>query len=148
LNLKPLSLARNVSLLKLSKCRLILESSFINASVAAQYCDPKRAIVVFSVHIQTSIVHRSKKKTLAKLRVCKSSRWVLQIKSVPTKRAVDGGDSAASTSIFLTSGFLCSQAFSQPAPPPLPITCSVKVGEVVFHSNFFGDRPRLWRLKW
>jgi len=40
-------------------------------------------------------------------------------KSVPTKRAVDGGDSAAFSSIFLASGFFCSQAFSQPAPPPL-----------------------------
>jgi len=38
---------------------------------------------------------------------------------VPTKRAVDGGDSAAFSGIFLASGFFCSQALSQPAPPPL-----------------------------
>jgi hypothetical protein len=35
---------------------------------------------------------------------------------------VDGGDSAASTSIFLALGFSCSQALSQPAPPPLTQT--------------------------
>jgi len=46
----------------------------------------------------------------------------LQAKSGLTKRAVDGGDSAASTSSFLASGFFCSQAFSQPAPPPLTQT--------------------------
>ena len=47
---------------------------------------------------------------------------MLPIQPHPTKRAVDGGDSAASTSIFLASGFSCSQAFSQPAPPPLTQT--------------------------
>ena len=39
-----------------------------------------------------------------------------------TKRAVDGGDSATSRSIFLASGFSCSQALSKPAPPPLTQT--------------------------
>lgn len=46
----------------------------------------------------------------------------MNTKSVPTKRAVDGGDSARFTSIFLASGFSCSQALSQPAPPPLTQT--------------------------
>jgi hypothetical protein len=41
---------------------------------------------------------------------------------LPTKRAVDLWDSAASTSIFLASGFFCSQAFSQPAHKPLTQT--------------------------
>ena len=47
---------------------------------------------------------------------------VLQVKSVPTKRAVDLWDSARFTSIFLASGFSCSQAFSQPAHKPLTQT--------------------------
>jgi hypothetical protein len=34
---------------------------------------------------------------------------------LPTKRAVDLWESAASRNIFLASGFFCSQAFSQPA---------------------------------
>lgn len=37
----------------------------------------------------------------------------------PTKRAVDWRDSARFTSIFLASGFFCSQTFSQPARQPL-----------------------------
>jgi membrane protease YdiL (CAAX protease family) len=37
-------------------------------------------------------------------------------------RAGDGGDSASFTSIFLASGFSCSQAESQPAPPLLTQT--------------------------
>jgi hypothetical protein len=41
---------------------------------------------------------------------------------LPTKRAVDLWDSAASRSIFLASGFFCSQAFSQPAHKPLTQT--------------------------
>ena len=43
---------------------------------------------------------------------------------MPTMRAVDGGDSPRFTDIFLASGFSCSQAFSQPAPPPLTHTVS------------------------
>ena len=39
-----------------------------------------------------------------------------------TKRAVDLWDSAAFSSIFLASGFSCSQAFSQPAHKPLTQT--------------------------
>ena len=36
-----------------------------------------------------------------------------------TKRAVDWRDSARFTSIFLASGFSCSQTFSKPARQPL-----------------------------
>jgi hypothetical protein len=43
-------------------------------------------------------------------------------KSRRTKRAVDGWDSAAFSSIFLASGFLCSQTESTPAQPPLTQT--------------------------
>jgi hypothetical protein len=50
--LTQLLFVRNVDLQKMSKCRLILESFFINAPVAAQYSAPKRVIVVSSVHIQ------------------------------------------------------------------------------------------------
>jgi len=39
----------------------------------------------------------------------------LKVKSVPTKRAPDVWDSAAFSSIFLASGFSCSQAESTPA---------------------------------
>jgi hypothetical protein len=39
----------------------------------------------------------------------------LQSKSVPTKRAPDVWDSAAFSSIFLASGFSCSQTESTPA---------------------------------
>jgi len=46
----------------------------------------------------------------------------LKAKSRRTKRAVDGGDSAASTNSFLASGFSCSQTESTPAPPPLTQT--------------------------
>jgi len=40
-------------------------------------------------------------------------------KSVPTKRALDGGDSPTFSSIFLASSFSCSQAESTPAQNPL-----------------------------
>jgi hypothetical protein len=36
----------------------------------------------------------------------------------PTQRALDAGDSAAFSNIFLASCFFCSQAWSTPAPPP------------------------------
>jgi len=48
--------------------------------------------------------------------------WCSIAKSGLTKRAVDGGDSAAFSGIFLASGFSYSQAFSRPAPPPLTPT--------------------------
>ena len=41
---------------------------------------------------------------------------------MPTKRAVDLWESARFTSIFLASGFSCSQALSQPAHKPLTQT--------------------------
>jgi hypothetical protein len=44
----------------------------------------------------------------------------------PTKHAVDWRDSARFTSIFLASGFFCSQTFSQPARQRVPITALVK----------------------
>ena len=59
------------------------------------------------------------------------------IKSKPTKRAVDWRDSARFISIFLASGFSCSQTFSQPARQPLPITCSVKGWRSNFSVQFF-----------
>jgi len=40
----------------------------------------------------------------------------------PTKRAADLWESARFTSIFLASGFSCSQALSQPAHKPLTQT--------------------------
>jgi hypothetical protein len=46
----------------------------------------------------------------------------LKAKSGLTKRAVDWRDSARFTSIFLASGFFCSQTFSQPARQPLTQT--------------------------
>jgi hypothetical protein len=39
-----------------------------------------------------------------------------------TKRALDAGDSAAFSSIFLASSFSCSQAESTPAPAPITQT--------------------------
>jgi hypothetical protein len=48
----------------------------------------------------------------------------------PTKRAVDGGESARFTSIFLASDFSCSQALSQPAPPPLTPTVGRLVSKI------------------
>ena len=58
----------------------------------------------------------------------------------PTKRAVDLWDSAAFSSIFLASGFSCSQAFSQPAHKPLreqerinyPNVCAGWLTKVIF----------------
>ena len=76
-----------------------------------------------------------------KIRSCK-------VKHGLTKRAVDLWDSARFTSIFLASSFSCSQAFSQPAHKPLPITCSVKAfqescprstRESLFLSRFFSS---------
>jgi hypothetical protein len=67
--LTQLSLARNADLLKTNKCRLILESLFTGAPVAAHYYAQRRGIVASSVHIQISIVHRNNKKMLAMLRV-------------------------------------------------------------------------------
>jgi hypothetical protein len=43
---------------------------------------------------------------------------------LPTKRAADFWESAASRSIFLASSFFCSQALSQPAQNPLTQTVS------------------------
>ena len=43
-------------------------------------------------------------------------------KSQPTKRALDAGDSAAFSSIFLASSFLYSQTESTPAPAPVTQT--------------------------
>ncbi len=40
----------------------------------------------------------------------------------PTKRALDTGDSAAISGIFLASSFSCSQAESTPAPAPVTQT--------------------------
>jgi hypothetical protein len=40
---------------------------------------------------------------------------VLSLKHCPTQRALDAGDSAAFSSIFLASSFFCSQAESRPA---------------------------------
>jgi len=42
--------------------------------------------------------------------------------SRPTKRALDAGDSAAFSSIFLALSFFCSQALSTPAPAPVTQT--------------------------
>ena len=47
---------------------------------------------------------------------------VLSPNRSPTKRAADFWESAASSNIFLASGFFCSQAFSQPAQNPLTQT--------------------------
>lgn len=40
----------------------------------------------------------------------------------PIKRAVDGGDSAAFSGIFLALAFSCSRSESQPVPSPLTHT--------------------------
>ena len=40
----------------------------------------------------------------------------------PTQRALDAGDSARFTSIFVASSFFCSQAESTPAPAPVTQT--------------------------
>lgn len=50
-------------------------------------------------------------------------RRVLHNKKRLTKRALDRWDSAAFSSIFLASSFLCSQALSTPAH--LPVTQTV-----------------------
>jgi hypothetical protein len=52
----------------------------------------------------------------------KVNQMSFKVKSGLTKRAVDLWESAASRSIFLASGFSCSQAFSQPAHKPLTQT--------------------------
>ena len=41
---------------------------------------------------------------------------------MPTKQALDAGDFAPFSSIFLASSFFCSQAFSTPAPAPVTQT--------------------------
>ena len=41
-----------------------------------------------------------------------------------TKRALDAGESARFTSIFLTSSFFCSRTESTPAPAPVTQTVS------------------------
>jgi len=48
-----------------------------------------------------------------------------------TKRALDAGDSARFTSIFLASSFFCSQTESTPAPAPLTQT----VGQNPLHNK-------------
>jgi len=42
----------------------------------------------------------------------------------PTKRALDAGDSAAFSGIFLASSFFCSRTESSPAPTPVTQTVS------------------------
>jgi hypothetical protein len=53
-------------------------------------------------------------------------RWSYALNAVIqkrlTKRALDAGDSARFTSIFLASSFSCSQAKSTPAPAPVTQT--------------------------
>jgi hypothetical protein len=53
----------------------------------------------------------------------------------PTKRAADGWESAAFSSIFLALGFFCSQAFSQPAHPPL----TQAVGRLAHKQSIYFD---------
>ena len=55
-------------------------------------------------------------------------QWQLLVNSSggTTKRASDGWDSAAFSSIFFASSFCCSQAEPPPAPAPVPITALVK----------------------
>ena len=61
---------------------------------------------------------------------------VFKVKSVPTKRALDAGDSVRFSSIFLASSFLCSQAESTPAHPPLTQTVSPPLAQICFnHKN-------------
>ena len=42
------------------------------------------------------------------------------------KRALDAGDSARFTNIFLASSFFCSKTETTPAPAPAPVTQSVR----------------------
>src|SRR5215213_11116521 len=58
-------------------------------------------------------------------RLCQTNKCGL------TQRALDAGDSAAFSSIFLASSFLCSQAKSTPAPAPVTQT----VGQQGFLQN-------------
>jgi hypothetical protein len=53
-----------------------------------------------------------------------------------TKRALDAGDSAAFSSIFLASSFLCSQTESTPAPAPVTQT----VGRLSYSKSFFQEK--------
>ena len=50
-------------------------------------------------------------------------------KKRPTKRALDAGDSAAFSSIFLASGFSCSQTESTPAPAPVTQTVGLPLAQ-------------------
>ncbi len=72
----------------------------------------------------------------------------------PTKRALDAGDSAAFSSIFLASSFSCSQAESTPAPAPVTQTVRrlpSKIMPSVFE-NFISNnghvisKETIWRL--
>ena len=54
----------------------------------------------------------------------------------PTKRALDAGESARFTCIFLASSFLCSQAESTPAPAPVTQTVG-RLGLVFIHAGTF-----------
>ena len=51
------------------------------------------------------------------------------MKNCPTPRALDAGESARFTSIFLASSFFCSQAESTLAPAPVTQTVSPPFAE-------------------
>jgi hypothetical protein len=73
---------------------------------------------------------------------------VLHNKSRRTKRALDAGDSARFTSIFLASGFLCSQAESTPAPAPVTQTvrCYVQNQEQIQEQRQVPHYSKVYRL--
>jgi hypothetical protein len=53
-------------------------------------------------------------------------------KNCPTKRALDAGDSAAFSSIFLASVFSTSQTLSTPAPAPVTLTVGLPLAKTVW----------------
>jgi hypothetical protein len=67
----------------------------------------------------------------------------LKVKSVPTQRAPDAGDSAHIPSLFHASAFFWLDGFAVPAPAQVPITCSVKSLGCNLGNQFLDDLSRL-----
>jgi len=63
-------------------------------------------------------------------------------KTCPTKRALDAGDSARFTGIFLALSFFCSQAESTPAPAP----CSANASRSAARPNRHDNKERILEM--
>src|SRR5689334_8720450 len=63
-----------------------------------------------------------------------------------TPRALDAGDSAPFSSIFLASSFFCSQAESTPAPAPVTQTVGTPLAQLGLLKRVYEEKTRCYSL--